>query len=162
MNAELVPANQVDHQELLRSLLHLYMHDLSEYFEISTDRSGWYGYNYDWDNPGNHPFLAFQDSLPVGFALVARGSAITQAKDVWDMNEFFVIRSCRRLGVGLWLAHEMYKNFPGKWEIRIGEKNTGGLAFWRQSLLGLDCNEPTERFLEGTFGFFHCLSTTIT
>lgn len=159
MNAELVFANEADHREIMSNLFHLYLHDLSEYFDISTDQYGWYGFDYEWADPDKHPFLAFQDSKPVGFALVARGSVMTQAKDVWDMHEFFVIRSCRRLGVGLWLAHEMYKTFQGKWEIRIGDKNTGGLAFWRKSLVGLNCSDPKEDYYQGAG--YYCISTTI-
>lgn len=162
MDLTLVEANKADHEVVLTNLLSLYLHDLSEFFGFPPDENGWFNYNYDWNSPHGRLFLAFKDMLPVGFALVNEGSAIGHGDDVWDMQEFFILRSSRRTGAGIWLAHKMYKAFTGRWEIRIGEKNLGALAFWRGSLNDIECTEPEETFVEGEFGKFYCISTTIT
>ena len=162
MNFELVEANRADHEVIFENLLSLYLYDLSEFFDIEPDGNGRFTYNYDWNSPDGRPFLAYLGGLPAGFALVKKGSAIGHGADIWDMQEFFILRSSRRTGMGIWLAHEMYRAFSGGWEIRVGEKNLGALAFWRSSLDDIECTEPQETFLGGEFGRFYCISTTMT
>lgn len=162
MDFTLVEANKADHEVLLENLLSLYLYDLSEFFDIALDANGRYTYDYDWSLPHGKPFLAYQGSLPVGFALVNKGSTIGHGDDIQDMQEFFILRSSRRTGAGIWLAHKMYKAFTGRWEIRIGEKNLGALAFWRNSLNDIECTEPEEIFIKAELGGFYCISTTMT
>ena len=81
-------------------------------------------------NPDACPFIAYEESRPIGFALVTKGSHLGSDSEVWDMHEFFILRPYRSSGLGFWLAREMYSKFPGKWEIRIGVKNKGAPTFW--------------------------------
>ncbi len=161
MSLRVIEADKRSHGRLLGNLLSLYLYDLSEFFDLSPDVEGRFTYDYDWEKPGNFAFLAFEDSYPVGFALVEKGSALGNGLDIWDMEEFFVLRPYRRKGTGIWLAHEIYGRFKGKWEIRIGEKNLAALAFWRRSLDGIECTKPEESFVKGNLSMFHCISTTI-
>jgi predicted acetyltransferase len=62
--------------------------------------------------------------------LVKRGSEISGAENVWDMTEFFVLRGYRRRGIGTHIAHEMWRRFPGLWEVHVMESNIWAHEFW--------------------------------
>ena len=47
-----------------------------------------------------------------------------------DMAEFFIIRGRRRLGVGMKAAQAIWRRFPGKWEVRVRDRNRGAKEFW--------------------------------
>lgn len=50
------------------------------------------------------------------------------------MDEFFVIRRYRRRGIGTQMAHEVWRRFPGAWEIRVMEANTKAGEFWERAI----------------------------
>ena len=45
--------------------------------------------------------------------------------------EFFVLRKHRRTGVGTRAAHEVFRRFPGRWEVPVASYNIPALRFWR-------------------------------
>jgi len=53
---------------------------------------------------------------------------------VWDMAEFFILRGCRRRGIGTEVAHQVWKRFPGLWEVRVMEANATGQEFWARAI----------------------------
>ena len=50
--------------------------------------------------------------------------------DVFDLAEFFVLRSARRSGVGARAAQLLWDRLPGRWIVRVAEATRGGLPFW--------------------------------
>ena len=46
------------------------------------------------------------------------------------MAEFFVLRKYRRCGIGSHVALEVWKRFPGQWEVRVIESHISALPFW--------------------------------
>jgi predicted acetyltransferase len=50
------------------------------------------------------------------------------------MAEFFVVRGYRRRGVGTEIAHEVWRQFPGLWEVRVMETNHSVLHFWEHAI----------------------------
>jgi predicted acetyltransferase len=69
-----------------------------------------------------------------GFVLVKRGSEISGNETVWDMAEFFILRGHRRSGVGTAAVHEVWKRFPGQWEVRVMESNHAASHFWQHAI----------------------------
>ena len=117
---EVVPATP-DQEPILSNLLQLYAHDFSEFHPIELGPDGRYGYpnlSLYWRESNRHPFLVRIDSKLAGFIFIKRGSEITGNDAVWDMAEFFVLRSYRRRGIGTDLAHEVWNRFPGQWEVQ--------------------------------------------
>ena len=55
---------------------------------------------------------------------------------VWDMVEFFVARAYRRRGVGTEIAHEVWRRFPGRWEVRVMPANRAAYDFWEHAIRG--------------------------
>lgn len=133
---ELTPATQ-DQQPILANLLELYAHDFSEFRELELGSDGRFGYKplpLYWIEPDRHPFLVRLDGKLAGFILVKRGSETSGDATVWDMTEFFVVRSYRRRGIGTEIAHQVWRRFRGKWEVRVIESNHAGCQFWERAI----------------------------
>jgi|SRR6187551_3304610 len=123
---------------LLANLLELYMHDLSEAFAIQLGADGRFGYprlaSY-WSEPeARFPFLIRRHGKVVGFALAQRGSPMSDDPEVFDVAEFFVLRSERRSGVGARAAQLLWDRLPGPWIVRVSEATRGGLPFWTRAI----------------------------
>lgn len=143
-----------EQEPVLANLFELYSHDFSEYVELTLGADGRFGYerlHTYWEEPGRHPFIITADNRLAGFAFVHKGSGLSHDADVWDMAEFFVVRGFRRLGVGTRAAREVWRKFPGRWEVRVLERNRKAREFWRRAVrdfLG-DAVEPSPLARDG-------------
>ena len=48
------------------------------------------------------------------------------------MDQFFVLKKYRRLGVGQLLASTVFSALPGRWEVGQLPRNAVAQAFWRK------------------------------
>ncbi len=136
---EVIPA-PAEQAPVLANLFELYAHDFSDFVELEIGPDGRFGsetLSPYWKEAGRHPFLIRVSGHLAGFALVTEGSRISGAADVRDMAEFFIVRGRRRLGVGLKAALAIWKMFPGKWEIRVMDRNRGAKEFWAGAIANL-------------------------
>ena len=136
MNIEIVRA-VAEQEAIVSNLLQLYAHDFSEFHDLDLGADGRFGYNelpLYFRESGRHAFLVRKDGKLAGVILMQRGSQISRAEDVWDMTEFFVVRGCRRRGVGTEIAHRVWSQFPGKWEVRVMEANQSAHRFWERAI----------------------------
>ena len=119
---------------LLDRLLELYAYDFSEMLELELTASGHY-FPGGWrrSEACERSWLLYAGEHPAGFAVATLGSVIDGRADVWDMREFFVVRRHRRLGQGLYLAHAVWRQQPGTWDVRINQRNRPALAFWQRA-----------------------------
>jgi predicted acetyltransferase len=92
-----------------------------------------------WSESNRHPFLIRFDGKLAGLALVKRGSEISDSREVWDMAEFFVLRGCRRRRIGTLAAQEVWRRFPGLWEIRVMQSNPSATFFWKHAISDFMC-----------------------
>jgi predicted acetyltransferase len=140
--ADLLPSVAVisagpEQQQTLANLLELYVHDFSEFCRIEVGPDGRFGYDrlpLYWSEPNRHPFLVRIDGNLAGLVFVKRRSEIYGDATVWDMAEFFVLRGYRRRGLGTEVAHQVWKQFPGPWEIRVMNTNVLALSFWSNAI----------------------------
>src|SRR5438876_5635365 len=133
---EVSPASS-DQESILANLLELYAHDFSEFHDLELGADGKFGYKHlplYWREPNRHPFLVRMDGKLAGLVLVKRGSEISRNETVWDMAEFFVVRGYRRRGIGTKTAHEVWRRFPGLWEVRVMESNVPARDFWAHAV----------------------------
>ncbi len=124
-----------DQEAILANLLELYAHDFSEFHDLELGIDGRFGYKHlrlYWCESNRHAFLLRVDGNLAGFALVKKGSEISGNETIWDMAEFFVVRKYRRRGIGTEAAHEVWRRFPGAWEIRVMESNPSAQRFWER------------------------------
>jgi predicted acetyltransferase len=140
---------------LISNLLQLYIHDLSAVFpNIRMGDDGRFGYDKlerYWSDPEGHfPFLIRCDGRVVGFVLATRGSPAVDDPDVFDVAEFFVVRSHRRSGVGRRAAFLLWDRLLGKWIVRVSEGNSAALPFWAGVIAEYASGAATEFRRDGT------------
>ena len=120
--------------EVLANLLELYSHDLSDAFAIDVGADGRFGYpklDLYWSSPDSrYAFVIRYGGRIAGFALVTRGSPLTEDPSDLDVAEFFVLRRYRRIGVGRQAACALWETLPGRWVVRVSEANQAALTFW--------------------------------
>ena len=133
---EVIPASP-EQEPILANLLEFYAHDFSEFHDLSIGEDGRFGYPrlpLYWKEPGRHPFLVRMDGRLAGLVLVQKGPEVPGHDVVWDMAEFFVVRGCRRRGIGTQVAHEVWRRFPGLWEVRVMQSNSSAQHFWARAI----------------------------
>ena len=133
---DVIPARP-EQEPILANLLELYAHDFSEFNDLELGCDGRFGYDrlpLYWSERGRHPFLVWVEGKLAGLVLVKRGSEVTGNETVWDVAEFFVLRRYRRRGIGTQIAHEVWRQFPGLWEVRVMESNTAARHFWARAI----------------------------
>jgi predicted acetyltransferase len=124
-------------EPILANLLELYAHDFSEFHDLEIGADGRFGYKrlpMYWSEAGRHPLLFRVDGKLAGLILVQRGSEVSGDADVWDMAEFFVLRGYRRRGIGTQVAHRVWTQFPGRWEVRVMQSNVQAQRFWGKAI----------------------------
>jgi predicted acetyltransferase len=129
---ELVSVSR-EQEPLLANLLQLYIYDFNEILDLDLEADGRFAYPHlplYWSEPDRHPFLVIVEGKLAGFALVKAGSEPT----IHDMAEFFVLRRHRRRGVGTRIAHQVWRRFPGPWEVRVMDANVAAQHFWAHAI----------------------------
>lgn len=126
----IIEAVAFEDKPVLRRLVQLYLHDMSEFTGADVDAHGEYGYRYFdhyWSPDAGeerHALFIRADGAFAGFALVRR------VRDEWQMAEFFVMRRFRREGIGSLAAAAMFRRFPGRWSVHQLPTNLPAQAFW--------------------------------
>ncbi len=150
LGVEVFPAAP-EQEPVLANLLELYAHDFSEFIDLQLQPNGRYGYPWlslYWQEEGRFPFLVRVDGHLAGFVLVSRGSRIRDDPEVWDMAEFFIVRRYRRRGIGAAVAQEIWRRFPGAWEVRVLESNEPAQAFWAATIRAFTGSRVEETIAE--------------
>jgi predicted acetyltransferase len=133
---EVAPARP-EQESIMANLLELYAHDFSEFHDLEIGADGRFGYKWlplYWSEPGRHPFLVWVGGKLAGLAFVKRGSEVSGNETAWDMAEFFVLRGYRGRGIGTHIAHEVWRRFPGQWEVRVMQSNVSAHHFWARAI----------------------------
>jgi predicted acetyltransferase len=118
---------------IVENLIEFYVYEFSSSAHLDVGTNGRFGYDdladY-WKLDGLYPYLMTSEGKWCGLALVQRGSVVSANADVWDMEEFFVMRRYRRGGYGTEFVRRLWRRHPGRWEIRVLETNESALQFW--------------------------------
>jgi predicted acetyltransferase len=132
VHLEVIPAS-AEQKPIVANLLELYAHDFSEFIDLKLGADGRFGYKplpLYWKEPNRYPFLIKINHHWAGFVFVRGGSQISGDEQVWDMAEFFIVRGYRGLGIGTRVAHNILRRFPGRWEVRVRDRNLRAWNFW--------------------------------
>jgi predicted acetyltransferase len=144
MTVAIVRASKAD-EGTLENLLHLYIHDFSEFLGMTPSEEGRFAYPtlpLYWTDVGRAAYFIRSNGSLAGFAFVSLGSRVSGDPAVFDLAEFFVVRGVRHRGVGRAAAHELFRSIPGAWEVRVNEVNVPAQHFWRRVV---------EQYTEGQF-----------
>jgi predicted acetyltransferase len=144
-----------EQESILANLLELYAHDFSEFHDLKLGTDGRFGYRglpLYWSDPERYPFLSRTNGELAGLVLLKKGSEVSGNHNVWDMAEFFVLRGYRRRGIGTQIALEVWRRFPGLWEVRILHSNIAAREFWAHaiSIFTGEVPHPVQFEKEGT------------
>ncbi|HEY2047917.1 MAG TPA: GNAT family N-acetyltransferase [Caulobacteraceae bacterium] len=129
-------------QPLIEALTQFYIYDFSEMEpsvspDFEFDDQGGFGRlpNIDdyWQAEGSHALLIRSAGRLAGFALINaqshRGGPVER-----NMGEFFVARKHRRQGVATEAVHLVLRQYPGRWEVAVAERNVAAKAFWPRAI----------------------------
>ena len=130
MNIELQPVTKSE-KEILRNLVHLYLHDYSEFDNLEVGPDG--QFSYPWfeayfEDPGRFAYLVRIDKYLSGFVMVRSNSGDQD----WDFQiaEFFILRRYRRKGLGSSVAQQVLNSRRGLWEIAYDSDNESASYLW--------------------------------
>jgi predicted acetyltransferase len=133
---EVVPA-LADQQSVIADMLQFYIRDFSLFHPVEPDADGHFAYPQlplYWSEPDRRPFLIQVAGAPAGFVFVKRVAGVAGAHSAWDVAEFFVAHAHRRQGIGVHAAHQLWRKFPGSWQVRVMQSNRGALEFWQHAI----------------------------
>jgi predicted acetyltransferase len=126
----------LEQKQVLDNLLELYTHDFCEFIdrEIGPDgRFGCWDLDLCWANPNWLPFLIYADDRLAGFVVINACDSALHA-GVRDVAEFFILRGYRGHGIGTEAAHQIWRRFPGRWEVRVMASNEPAYRFWHRAI----------------------------
>ncbi len=124
-------------QPALRRLMQLYLYDFSEFEDIEINDDGSLGHREfieEQFGPAHDVYVIRADGQLAGFAILTRGSYLANDPAVMDMTQFFIIRGCRKRGVGASAAQQLFSTYPGPWEVRVIDSNSVARTFWRATI----------------------------
>jgi len=132
---ELTPA----HHAIAERFWQLFLHDLSEFRDSHPDEHGAFKRRhlapYLVPDPDRVAYLVYGSTGPVGLALVYGLTG-----EVRRFDQFFIVRSQRRAGVGHAAAKATIDRFPGRWEVGFQNENPRAANFWRRLAADIGAN----------------------
>ena len=135
----------VDGHGLAERFWQFFMHDLSEFRNVHPDEHGAFKRRhlepYVVEDQNRVAYLAYGFSGPVGFAFVYGLASTTR-----QFDQFFIVRSQRRAGVGRVAAEATVRRHPGRWEVGFQNENPIAAQFWRRLAadIGSEIQERTQ------------------
>lgn len=122
---------------LLRRMFELYLHDFSAMEHSDLDEEGFFVPRADaWlarfhETPGRAALLLRSGGKPAGFALLEDESPMPGGAGRRYVAAFFVARAYRRRGLGAAMAREIFRRWPGRWQVLEIRANPEAQRFWR-------------------------------
>jgi predicted acetyltransferase len=133
--AVLVQATLRDYP-VIQNMSRFYVYDMSRY---CGQMPGWecpqdglfesYDRKIYFLEKNRYPFFIKVDQEIAGFALINKLG--TTADVDWNMGEFFVLAKFQGQGFGQQIAYDIFKKYPGVWEVASMPENTKAVSFWR-------------------------------
>jgi predicted acetyltransferase len=129
----------VDQHEVVERFWQFFLHDLSEFRGSHPDAHGAFKRRrlepYLVPDSDRVAYVVYGPTGPVGLAFVSGLS-----RSVCRFDEFFVVRSQRRAGVGRAAAEATIRRHPGRWEVCFQNENPTAARFWRRLAAELGSN----------------------
>lgn len=127
----LKPVRKEDH-DLLWNINQKYLYEMTNYYDDPMDEYGNFHYGHFeeyFTDPARKAFFIYNDKTMIGFAMICPYSSIGHHPD-YTMAEFTIFPAFRRRHYALETAKKILSLFPGNWEIKYNENNTGAKRFW--------------------------------
>jgi len=127
----LKPVRSEDH-DLLWNINQKYLYEMTNYYPDPMDENGNFHYGHFeeyFTDPNRKAFFIYDDETMIGFVMICPYSNIGHHPD-YTMAEFTIFPSFRRNHYAMKTAEKLLSDFPGNWEIKYNEKNTGAKKLW--------------------------------
>lgn len=124
----------VEQKSLLVQLMELYNYEFSVYLNADINEYGYYGYAHIddyWNEEGRFPYLIRVDGKIAGFALVCPHCDYIKGENARCFGEFFIMLKYRRMGIGFYVATQLFNQHPGTWEVCHLRNNIPASRFWK-------------------------------
>ena len=134
---------------VLRNMLELYLHDLSEFWPYELNEHGCYGYSsldYYWREAQYAAYLFLVNGCLAGFALV-NNDVCFSTNERW-MAQFFIVKRYRLNGIATEAARQIFDLMPGKWEVGQIPLNRGAQIFWHKTIAHYTNGNFSEEILD--------------
>ncbi|MFO7943598.1 MAG: GNAT family N-acetyltransferase [Anaerolineales bacterium] len=135
-DVKIVPAER-DQRKIMERLFQLYLYDFSQFVDLEIDKRGCFEYpslDLYWQEPDRFPYFIEVEGKLAGFVLIKKKVENVDDHQIFDVAEFFVLRSYRRQEVGTRSAHMIWDRFPGRWVVRVMKANKPAVQFWEQAV----------------------------
>lgn len=139
MNAKLIPATLTDYPTI-QNMARFYVYDMSRECGLhSTDwacpADGLYESfdfkQYITDKEKKAYLIKVNEEL-AGFVLLYQ---TTENQSIlWHIGEFFILARFQHRGIGKLIAHQVWLQHPGDWEVTVIPENKRALQFWRKAI----------------------------
>src|SRR5262245_8231776 len=123
----------VTEREALYELVDQYLAELMKHRDVAVGPANALAYKYlplYWEEAGRHPFYITSRGARVGFALVRE----VPKAGIIQMSDFFILQHARRSGIGQLAVAELWRRFPGSWELQVHPLNEAAVSFWRKCI----------------------------
>ncbi|MCC6314561.1 MAG: GNAT family N-acetyltransferase [Thermomicrobiales bacterium] len=140
-------------EPLLRQMFQFYLYDFSEMEHNDIGENGVFLPDPEpylsrfWSDPDKTALLLRAGGRPVGFTLIEEHSPFPDSRDRRYVAAFFVMRAYRRRGLGAIMAREMFRRWPGRWQVLEVRANPIAQRFWRGAIADAVGGDYAERWL---------------
>lgn len=139
LKIEIVPATIADYPTV-QNLARFYVYDQSRYCGfISKDwampADGLYecfDFKSYFEEPSRKALLIKVDSELAGFVLLNKVPISPAAEH--NIGEFFIVAKFQEVGISTKVAHQIWRMYPGSWEVSVIPENKRALSFWRKTI----------------------------
>jgi len=135
---------KIEQQPVIKQLLELYTYEMTDLADFDIHDNGYFGYDdlpLYWQDHNKYPYLVWVKKNLAGFVLIQKGSPVENDPEVWDVAEFFIMRKFRNHDVGQFVAQQIWREFNGRWQVRVWDNNKIAHAFW-ETVIGRFSNKP--------------------
>jgi predicted acetyltransferase len=124
------------HRQIVENLFRYYVYDLSEFSRRPCNDDGNYSFSSSlldphWSRDDHWPYLVYCGEELAGFCLVRHYPYDLQR---YDIDQFFIIRRFRGMGVAKEAFRLAVSDRPGLWQTRVMLENISALQFWRSAI----------------------------
>ena len=140
----------IEKKHIIRHLLELYVHDMSEWEQTDVNEAGLYGYKYldhFWTEDGRYPYLMTADGHYCGFAFVRTAPVQGEYNSI---AEFFIMRKYRKHGLARHLLEYVHEHHLGEWSHSAHINNLVSQAMCRKVFPALAVDGVQETVSEDT------------
>lgn len=121
-------------QKILKNLLSLYLHDLSQYsHDLDINDEGYFEYDSFaafFEEELLHPYLIKNNNDFIGLILVSEAPYAKPSTN-YCIQEFFILKKYRGRGLAQEAISQLFTIFKGIYSLMILKTNRPALHFWR-------------------------------